>query len=311
MDENSEVPPSLPSPVEVPPTPLRSRFSPRDTQALYEFIHELLSDDDVRNHIAEVEFRSQLRAKMLERQVAVDDDKLTTRLRTMLQEAESAIALRKLHEEQLAQWERRRTEFLEEQQQRRRLRAERMRISRHRRAPVDSDEEYDTPAPILPITPLQLTAIAAAESFLSVKDRFAAEREAASRARKEQKRLAEAERKRLARRAELLSTAFSSPAETDSTESMSSSSSSPTPPKRRFTAAAVTSVYVDYMAQNARRALDLATELREHMRRTEEATAVYRERKLRSTEEYRRAKLALLQTDKENAHPNVRRSEGA
>ena len=125
------------------------------------------------------------------------------------------------------------------------------------------------------------------------------------RARKEQKKQAEAERKRQARRAELLSTVFSSPPETDSTETASSSSSSSTPPKRRFTAAAVTSVYVDYMAQNARRALDLATELREHMRRTEEATAVYRERKLRSTEEYRRAKLALLQRDRENVNPNV------
>ena len=165
MDEKDEAPPSLPlSPVPPPPS-IRTRFSPRDTQALYEFIRELLSDDEVRSRIPEAEFRSRLQAKMMERQVTLDDDKLTTRLRTLLQEAESATALHRLHEEQRAEWERRRTDFLEEQQQRRRLRAERTRASRHRRAPVDSDEEYDTPEPVLPITPLQIAAIAAAESL--------------------------------------------------------------------------------------------------------------------------------------------------
>jgi hypothetical protein len=302
MEEKGELPAADAS-SSLPLSPLRERFLPSDSQHFCDYICELLSDEHTRATIKEQEFRSLLKMRILDKQLSLDDKKITARLRVIADTAKDVADHRIAVEQLKPRWERQRDEFLEKQAERRRERAERNRALRNRPPPVNSDEEFDIPQPAITSSALQLSMAAAHRAYEGVKGRFAAEKEAGAKASADHRKQDRNQARREARRSELLSTAFASSSDADSSAESSSSSSS-SPPKRKFTAAAVTGVYTEFMAQQARQSAEIARELKESIRRTEEATAQYRERKLKSTEEYRNKKLQLLGAGKENVHPN-------
>jgi hypothetical protein len=166
----------------------------------------------------------------------------------------------------------------------------------------DSDEEFAEPEPVLSLTDLTRAMIASHDEYETVRERFAEEKKRRQKEESERKKALINQVRRENRRSELLSTAFPSLSDTESSVDSPSLAS---PPKRRFSAAVVTGIYTDFMVQQAKQSGDLARELKESIKRSEEATAEYRERKLRLTEEYRSRKLALLSRDKENVHPNA------
>jgi hypothetical protein len=301
----------------VPLTPLRERFLPSDSQYFCDYICELLSDEHTRATIKEQEFRSLLKMRILDKQLSLDDKKIAARLRVIADTAKAVADHRIVVEQLKLRWKRQRDEFLEKQAERRCERAKRNRALRNRPSPVNSDEEFDIPEPAITSSALQLSMAAAHRAYEGVKDRFAAEKEADTKSSADQRKQDRNKARREARRCELLSTAFASSSDVDSSAECSSSSSfssssfssssfsfSSSSPKRKFTAAAVTGVYTEFMAQQARQSAEIARELKESIRRTEEATAQYREKKLQSTEEYRYKKLQLLGSGKENVHPN-------
>ena len=191
--------------------------------------------------------------------------------------------------------------------------------------PIEDEEDYGVPMPVLRETALQSAMRHCAEVYGMHRERFKRDKrersKAASSERKEQRQV----QRRAERREQLRSSvAFSALAQAvDAVEgdgapgdnSTSSSSSSTTTPKR-FAAAAVTTIYTDYVALSATRQARLAEELRESIREQAAANAEYRGKKLkimliqyaeetRRTEAYRRQKLELLAGGKENVPPIV------
>jgi hypothetical protein len=290
-------------------TPLRPRMLPADTQSLYEYIHELLSDPTTKDNITEAQFRARVREHMMERQIKVDDTKLNTRLRSAGADAKEVeddlIALDRLK----ARWERRRQQFLTEQIERRRERSERAGRLRSRAVIPDSDEEFDIPEPVATTSASKLVAAAAHTAYEGVRTRFELERERDKRKNAEERKEQRNDTRRALRRSEVMSTvqAFASPPPapaSDASSSIDASSSSSPQPKRKFTAAAVTGVYTHFMMEQTKQSFNLAMELKEGIKRREEKEDEYREKKLKNTEAYRAQKLEILRTGKENVNPN-------
>lgn len=224
------------------------------------------------------------------------------------EQAEQLATFDDLHQK----WKEGRDAFLFEQTERRRGRAER--ASRRRgntEPPADSDNEYSVTEPKYQLNEYQQAKLTAHRVYDAVRERFDAERKQRKEAESEARREARTQQKHEARRAELLSTMLSS--EEASEQGSNESSSSPSPAKKKFTAAAVTGIYTQYLAQQVQRSAEMERELREELRlrreaeqEDREAPARYRERKLKLMEEYHTRKLALM-GGKENVHPNRQR----
>jgi hypothetical protein len=262
--------------------------------------------------ITEAELRAALVERLQEKyNIILDGKQFATRMlaakRYAEEQTEQSAVFAGLHR----RWEARRDAFLAEQTERRRIRAERAsrrRGNSHAHPPVDSDEEFDMDEPQLHLNDYQQAKLAAHQVYEAVRGRFDAEKKQAREALAEAKREARIQQRRDARRSELLSTVFNSDEASEQNSSESSSSSTPT--KKKFTAAAVTSIYTQYLAQQVQRSAEMERELREELRlkreaekEDREATARYRESKLKMMEEYHAKKLALLE-GKENVHPN-------
>jgi hypothetical protein len=279
-------------------SPVRTRWTVPQSIAFYSTFSTILTTSDI-NSITEITFLTQLKQQLLEHHdLLVDSKQIKARITT-------AKGYATTHAEQMetlgpvkARWERRRQQFLTDQNERRLERAARAnRLRGSRPAPMDSDEEFDVDEPTVQSSPLQHAMLNAHNAYELVKERFENERKeqktAEAQAGRESKNAMRLEQ----RRQYLMSTGFAAP-DIDDADSTDSSASVP-PPQRKFTQAAVVSVYTEYLAQQARIQHEMARELREVIKTEQDRTAEYRKKKLEDQEAYRNRKLAILEFNKE------------
>lgn len=283
--------------------PTRTRWTQSQSLTFYNTVFTVLTG----SHAASVTYTdlsTQLKEVMAEEHSIVLDG---TRIKARLKSASNYAGKHAEQQETLAplrrKWERERQEFHDAQTERRQARAERAgRLRRSRQLVEDSDEEFDEAEPILQCTPVQRAMLKACQAYEEVKERFEEERKEQKAAETAAQRETKNATLREARRVQLLSTGFGAPeAEDDSTDSSSST------PKRKFNAAAVTSVYTEYLARQAKKQDEMAQTLRDDIKAQAAKTEEYREKKLRLAQEMNEKILALLGQvrDKENFNPNL------
>lgn len=277
---SSSSPPSIPS---------RFRWSVDNSLFLYNYISDLLSKEENVN-INEATFLMDIKTKLLEQKIPIDDAKLQQRFYSMEKAANAVEQQEELVGVSRENWKTQRQQFQSEQQQSKQQR--RNRVSRLRtpsQTIIDSDSEFDIPEPKMDAEPVNRAAVTAYKLYAPFKQRFIVERQSKQEAEKKQKNEERNQQRRLQRRNEILSSVF--PSSHDSSDSSpvssseSSASSSSSPSKRnKFQSAAVIQVYTSYMLQQTQKTAELANELKDSISRAEAATKQYREKKLEQRE---------------------------